>query len=174
MMSQSIALAKRPHVVVATPGRIVDHLENTKGFSLRTLKYLVFDEADRLLNMDFQKEIDQILAVIPRDGRHTFMFSATMTSKVAKLQRASLRDPVKVEVSKKYGTVKTLIQQYAFMPAKLKDCYLAYVLNELAGNSAMGTVLLLRLLPLSCSQLPLIFCLFHMASQPVLSTCLRV
>jgi ATP-dependent RNA helicase DDX47/RRP3 len=137
MMSQAIALAKRPHVVVATPGRIVDHLENTKGFNLRTLKYLVFDEADRLLNMDFQKEIDQILAVIPREGRRTFMFSATMTSKVAKLQRASLRDPVKVEVSKKYGTVKTLIQQYCFMPAKLKDCYLAYVLNELSGNSAM-------------------------------------
>ena len=41
MMSQSIALSKRPHIIVATPGRLMDHLENTKGFSLRTLKYLV-------------------------------------------------------------------------------------------------------------------------------------
>ena len=63
------------------------------------------DEADRLLNMDFEKEIDKLLQVIPRD-RRTYLFSATMTSKVAKLQRASLTNPVKIEVSKKYQTVK--------------------------------------------------------------------
>ena len=51
MMSQTIHLANKPHVVVATPGRIVDHLENTKGFTLSKLKCLVLDEADRLLNM---------------------------------------------------------------------------------------------------------------------------
>lgn len=51
MMAQAIAIAKRPHVLVGTPGRVVDHLSNTKGFSLRTLKHLVLDEADRLLNM---------------------------------------------------------------------------------------------------------------------------
>lgn len=48
---QSVALAKKPHVVIATPGRLVDHLENTKGFSLRTAKFLVLDEADRMLSM---------------------------------------------------------------------------------------------------------------------------
>ena len=53
MVSQAIALGKKPHVVVATPGRLLDHLENTKGFSLRALKYLVMDEADRLLDLDF-------------------------------------------------------------------------------------------------------------------------
>jgi ATP-dependent RNA helicase DDX47/RRP3 len=61
------------HVITATPGRLIDHLENTKGFSLRALKFLVMDEADRILNM--------ILKVIPRD-RRTFLFSATMTKKV--------------------------------------------------------------------------------------------
>ena len=66
MMAQAIALAKRPHVVVGTPGRVVDHLSNTKGFSLKALKHLVLDEADRLLNMDFEQEIDQILKVIPK------------------------------------------------------------------------------------------------------------
>lgn len=136
MIDQAIALAKKPHIVVATPGRIVDHLENTKGFQLRSLKFLVMDEADRLLNMDFEKEIDKILQVIPRE-RSTYLFSATMTSKVAKLQRASLTNPVKVEVSKKYQTVKGLIQQYLFFPAKHKDCYLAYLLNELAGNTCI-------------------------------------
>lgn len=136
MVAQSIMLAKRPHVVVGTPGRIVDHLQNTRGFSLQSLKFLVLDEADKLLNMDFEKELDVILAAAPTP-RNTFLFSATMTSKVKKLQRASLFNPVKVEVSSKYATVKTLKQQYLFIPAKHKDCYLAFVLNELSGNSTI-------------------------------------
>ncbi|CAG8775101.1 16451_t:CDS:2, partial [Cetraspora pellucida] len=100
MMSQAIALSKKPHIIIATPGRLHDHLENTKGFSLRNLKYLVMDEADKLLDMDFGPVIDKILKVIPKE-RHTYLFSATMTTKVAKLQRASLNNPVKVEVSSK-------------------------------------------------------------------------
>lgn len=101
MMAQSLAIAKRPHIIVATPGRLMDHLENTKGFSLRNLKYLVMDEADRLLDMDFGPIIDKILKVLPREGRKTYLFSATMTTKVAKLQRASLNNPTRVEVSTK-------------------------------------------------------------------------
>ncbi|PIN06668.1 ATP-dependent RNA helicase [Handroanthus impetiginosus] len=135
-VQQSIALGKRPHIVVATPGRLVDHLSNTKGFSLRTLKYLVLDEADRLLNDDFEKAIDEILNVIPRD-RRTFLFSATMTKKVKKLQRACLKNPVKIEAASKYSTVDTLKQQYRFVPAKYKDCYLVYILTEMSGSTSM-------------------------------------
>ena len=54
MMTQAIALAKKPHVIVGTPGRLVDHLQNTKGFSLRTLKFLVMDEADRMYSIIFK------------------------------------------------------------------------------------------------------------------------
>ncbi|XP_073429101.1 probable ATP-dependent RNA helicase DDX47 isoform X4 [Dendrobates tinctorius] len=136
MMSQALALAKKPHVVIATPGRLIDHLENTKGFNLRAIKYLVMDEADRILNMDFETEVDKILKVIPRD-RKTFLFSATMTKKVQKLQRAALKDPVKCAVSSKYQTVEKLQQYYVFIPSKFKDSYLVYILNELAGNSFM-------------------------------------
>lgn len=136
MMSQSLVLAKKPHIVIATPGRLIDHLENTKGFSLRALKFLVMDEADRILNMDFETEVDKILKVIPRD-RRTFLFSATMTKKVAKLQRAALKDPVRCAVSTKYSTVDKLQQYYIFIPSKYKDCYLVSILNELAGNSFM-------------------------------------
>lgn len=57
MVTQAMALAKKPHIVIATPGRLVDHLENTKGFNLRSLRYLVMDEADRILNMDFETEV---------------------------------------------------------------------------------------------------------------------
>lgn len=80
------------------------------------------DEADRILNMDFEIEVDKILKVIPRE-RHTYLFSATMTKKVQKLQRASLSDPVKVEVSTKYQTVDQLQQSYIFIPLKFKVRY---------------------------------------------------
>ncbi|PIA63058.1 hypothetical protein AQUCO_00200826v1, partial [Aquilegia coerulea] len=136
MMQQAIALGKRPHIVVGTPGRLVDHLSNTKGFSLRTLKYLVLDEADRLLNEDFEKSIDDILKAIPRE-RKTYLFSATMTKKVRKLQRACLRNPVKIEAASKYSTVDTLKQQYRFVPAKYKDCYLVFILTEMSGSTSM-------------------------------------
>lgn len=135
-VAQAITLAKKPNVIIATPGRIVDHLENTKGFNLRSLKFLVMDEADRILSMDFEKEVQKILGVIPAQ-RTTFMFSATMTEKVCKLQRASLKDPAKVDVLTKYHTVQTLKQRYLFVPCKAKDCYLAYLLHQLEGNSFM-------------------------------------
>jgi ATP-dependent RNA helicase DDX47/RRP3 len=100
VMQQQIALARKPHILVGTPGRVVYHLENTKGFSLSSVKFLVLDEADRLLNLDFEEEIDKILQNVPKQ-RNTFLFSATMTAKVAKLQRASLNNPVKIEVNSK-------------------------------------------------------------------------
>lgn len=67
-----------------------------------------------MLGMDFEEEINKIVEVLPRD-RRTYLFSATMTQKVAKLQRASLKDPVKVQVSSKYQTVSTLIQQVSLL-----------------------------------------------------------
>ena len=60
MMTQALALARKPHVIIATPGRLVDHLENTRGFNLRSLRYLIMDEADRILNMDFEDEVRHI------------------------------------------------------------------------------------------------------------------
>ena len=129
MVPQSIALGKKPHVIVATPGRLLDHLENTKGFSLRTLKYLVMDEADRLLDLDFGPILDKILKVLPRE-RRTYLFSATMSSKVESLQRASLSNPQRVSISSSsHQTVATLLQSYIFIPHKHKDTYLTYLLT---------------------------------------------
>lgn len=136
MNEQAINLARRPHVVVATPGRLLDHLSNTKGFSLKMIKYLVLDEADRLLSLEFEKVIDDILKVLPAD-RRTFLFSATMTKKVGKLQRACLKNPVKVEASAKYSTVDTCEQKLLLVPAKYKDCYLVFILIEMPGSTSM-------------------------------------
>ncbi|EAA27679.1 ATP-dependent rRNA helicase rrp-3 [Neurospora crassa] len=135
MVTQAIALGKKPHVIVATPGRLLDHLEKTKGFSLRSMQYLVMDEADRLLDMDFGPILEKILKFLPRE-RRTFLFSATMSSKVESLQRASLRDPLKVSVSSnKYATVSTLKSNYVFIPHMHKDTYLVYLCNEFAGQT---------------------------------------
>lgn len=135
MTPQQIALGKNPHIVVATPGRLLDHLENTKGFSLKQLKYLVMDEADRLLDLDFGPIIDKILKVLPKEGRRTYLFSATMSSKVESLQRASLSNPLRVSISSSsHQTVSTLIQHYLFVPHKHKDLYLIHLLNDMIGH----------------------------------------
>ena len=134
LTSQAISLSKKPHIVIGTPGRVADHLANTKGFNLNHLKFLCFDEADRLLDLDFERQINQILSVIPKE-RTTFLFSATMTSKVQKLQKASLKNPVKIEINTKYTTVNTLIQNYIFIPEKYKETYLAYILNQHIGKT---------------------------------------
>ncbi|KAK5128201.1 ribosomal RNA processing protein [Meristemomyces frigidus] len=137
MVPQAIALAKKPHIVVATPGRLMDHLENTKGFSLRQLKYLVMDEADRLLDLDFGPILDKILQVLPRE-RRTMLFSATMSTKLDNLTRAALQNPVRVSISSSsYQTVKNLMQRYVFIPHKFKDIYLIYLLHEFAGQSCI-------------------------------------
>lgn len=138
LMAQAVALAnKKPNIIVATPGRMLHHLENTKGFSLGNLGMLVLDEADKLLSMNFEDELDKILSCLPKK-RRTFLFSATMTNKVNKLQRASLKNPVKVEVSaSKHQTVSTLTQNYLFLPHKFKEAYLTELINVNLGKSCI-------------------------------------
>ncbi len=92
------------------------------------------DEADRLLDMEFGPVLDRILKLIPRE-RTTYLFSATMTSKIEKLQRASLQNPVRVEVASKYSTVDTLIQTMMVVPDGYKNTYLVHCLNEFIGKS---------------------------------------
>ncbi|CCH60152.1 hypothetical protein TBLA_0C03500 [Henningerozyma blattae CBS 6284] len=135
MMDQARDLMRKPHIIIATPGRLMDHLENTRGFSLRKLKFLVMDEADRLLDLEFGPVLDRILKILPTQGRTTYLFSATMTSKIDKLQRASLTNPVKCAVSNKYQTVDTLIQTLMVVPGGLKNTYLIYLINEFVGKS---------------------------------------
>lgn len=147
---QALFLAKKPHIIVGTPGRVLYHLQNTKGFSMNSMKFFCMDEADRLLNMDFEEDINAILATIPQI-RQTFLFSATMTSQVGKLQRASLNDPVKVSVDQKNKTVDKLLQHYLFIPEKHKDCYLVYLLNEFAGQ----TIIIFTVQCLVCQRLTL-------------------
>ena len=73
-------LAKGVNLLVATPGRLLDHLQNTAGFVYRNLACLVIDEADRILEIGFEEEMRQIVKLLPKD-RQTMLFSATQTTK---------------------------------------------------------------------------------------------
>ncbi len=173
MMSQSIALVRgRPHIIVATPGRLVDHLENTKGFQLApTLEYLVLDEADRLLDMDFGVEIDKILNFLSTSTheRRTMLFSATMTTQVAKLQKASLKDPVKVQANQRSTTVDTLCQYYLFIPAKNKDTFLTFLLTDQDQGGLGGSRRAVIIFTDTCHQTQRLAYLLHQLSfEPVM------
>lgn len=90
-------LCKGVNILVATPGRLLDHMQNTKGFVYKNLLSLVIDEADRILEIGFEEELNAILALLPKT-RQTCLFSATQTAKVADLARLSLKKPVLVQV----------------------------------------------------------------------------
>ncbi|ORM40277.1 putative ATP-dependent RNA helicase DDX47 [Babesia sp. Xinjiang] len=148
MVYQASALAKKPHVIVASPGRLADHVENTKGFSLATVKKLVIDEADRLLSQDFDDELDKIIHVSIQPGptkdvqaipseRQTFLFSATMTKKLSKLQKMALKNPVAVHVDDKYATAEHLDQRFLLVPQKHKWTYLAALLWHYSNRTVM-------------------------------------
>ena len=92
---QAATLRGRPEVVVATPGRMIDHLHNTQSVGLEDLQVLVLDEADRLLEMGFQEELREIVRACPKQ-RQTMLFSATMTDAVKELATLSLKDPVRL------------------------------------------------------------------------------
>lgn len=84
-------LAKGVNILIATPGRLLDHLQNTPGFVFKNLKALIIDEADRILEIGFEEEMKQIIKILPQEERQLMLFSATQTTKVEDLARMSLR-----------------------------------------------------------------------------------
>lgn len=108
-------LAKGVNLIIATPGRLLDHLQNTQGFVFKNLKALVIDEADRILEIGFEDEMRQIVKILPKDERQTMLFSATQTTKVEDLARISLRPGplyINVDHQKEHSTVEGLEQGY--------------------------------------------------------------
>eukprot|EP01056_Protomagalhaensia_sp_Gyna25_P003441 Protomagalhaensia_sp_Gyna_25__3440@NODE_30_length_7280_cov_84_840492_g20_i0_p3_GENE_NODE_30_length_7280_cov_84_840492_g20_i0NODE_30_length_7280_cov_84_840492_g20_i0_p3_ORF_typecomplete_len391_score81_48DEAD/PF00270_29/5_9e51DEAD/PF00270_29/1_1e02Helicase_C/PF00271_31/9_3e02Helicase_C/PF00271_31/1_9e03Helicase_C/PF00271_31/2_2e27ERCC3_RAD25_C/PF16203_5/9e14ResIII/PF04851_15/6_2e11UTP25/PF06862_12/0_0012SNF2_N/PF00176_23/0_00024Flavi_DEAD/PF07652_14/0_0056AAA_19/PF13245_6/0_01T4SSDNA_transf/PF0253 len=131
-VDQARALAREPHIVVASPGRLSDHLANTRGFVLSSLKFLVMDEADKLLTLDFEEELKKIVKNCP-STRQTLLFSATMSAKIAKLEKLSLQSPIKIGVSEKTDTAKNLTQFMVVVPANDKIPYLAALVKRVAA-----------------------------------------
>lgn len=111
----------RMNILVATPGRMLQHLSQTAAFNVDDLKMLVLDEADRILDMGFQRDVDAIVEYLPRE-RQTLLFSATQSRKVSDLARLSLQDPeyVSVHAEDKSATPKGLQQNYIVCPIEEK------------------------------------------------------
>ncbi|WCJ43337.1 ATP-dependent RNA helicase HAS1 [Euphorbia peplus] len=111
-------IVKGVNILVATPGRLLDHLQNTKGFIYKNLKCLVIDEADRILEANFEEEMQQILKLLPKT-RQTALFSATQTKKVEDLARVSFQtSPIYVDVDdgRTKVTNEGLEQGYCVVP----------------------------------------------------------
>ena len=127
-------LEKGVCLVIATPGRLLDHLQSTKGFQYKALKALVIDEADRILEVGFEQEMRAIINLLPKD-RQTLLFSATQTTKVDDLARLSLRNnPVYINVHEHmdYATNEGLEQGYVTCPSDQRFLLLFTFLKKFA------------------------------------------
>ncbi|TFK55485.1 DEAD-domain-containing protein [Heliocybe sulcata] len=128
MMAQALELSNLPHVVVATPGRIVDLLKsNSREWNLSRIKFLVLDEADRLLTATFAAELSYLFKLLPSE-RQTCLFTATWSAAVEKLAEAPPRPgkmrPFVHRISAPVETVETLKQYYILVPSHVRESYL--------------------------------------------------
>jgi ATP-dependent RNA helicase DDX27 len=124
---QEAELRLRPDVIIATPGRFIDHMRNSPSFTVDTIEILVLDEADRMLEDGFADELNEILTTIPK-SRQTMLFSATMTDSVDKLIRVGLNRPVRLMVDASKQTVATLVQEFVRIRPGREDKRLGYLL----------------------------------------------
>lgn len=126
-IENQIRKSRRANIVVATPGRLLDIIER-RGINLKNIKYLVLDEADRMLDMGFIKDIEQVLKHIP-DGRQTLLFSATISKEISRLSSKYLKDPISVSFE---PTIKPeyLRQTYYRVVSKQKLPLLVHLLKE--------------------------------------------
>lgn len=129
IIEQGIQLAKRPHFVIATPGRLRHHLESAQPPNIAKAQFLVLDEADRLLSLGFSTELEIIISKMgPK--RRTLLFSATLTSTLEDLEKLALKEALRFDLTSQRRIPSTLVQQYLFMPSKVKICFLVAVLNK--------------------------------------------
>lgn len=133
MRSQLMALKKDPHVVIATPGRLIDHLQQ-KSIILAKVGVLVLDEADRMLDMGFAPQLKQILSHLPTD-RQTMLFSATMPTEIISIAHTYMKLPVRVEVAPAGTTASKVTQEIIFVEKHGKLEQLKKILNEYTGST---------------------------------------
>jgi ATP-dependent RNA helicase RhlE len=128
MSPQRQAFEKGVEIIVATPGRLNDHLDSGSA-RLGSVEILVLDEADRMLDMGFLPQIRRVLKHLPRE-RQSLLFSATMAGEVATFARENLRDPVRVEVARSGATAERAVQQVFLVGQEEKTALLLALLEE--------------------------------------------
>ncbi|KAI0503117.1 P-loop containing nucleoside triphosphate hydrolase protein [Xylaria bambusicola] len=125
---QEAELRLRPDVIIATPGRFIDHMRNSASFATDTIEILVLDEADRMLEDGFADELNEILTTLPK-SRQTMLFSATMTSSVDRLIRVGLNKPVRVMVDSQKKTVDKLEQKFVRLRPGREEKRMGYLIH---------------------------------------------
>ncbi|KUF80676.1 DEAD-box ATP-dependent RNA helicase 28 [Phytophthora nicotianae] len=120
LKAQEAELRNRPDVVVCTPGRMIDHLRNSKSVHMDDLEILVLDEADRLLELGFTEEVLELVRMCPVQ-RQTMLFSATMTSKVDQLIDLSMKRPVRISTDPLFDMAKHLVQEFVRIRPNRED-----------------------------------------------------
>ncbi len=132
MHAQIQALRNRPHVLIVTPGRLIDHLEQHTT-DLRDIRVLVLDEADRMLDMGFAPQINRILGSLPKE-RQTMLFSATMPSEIVKIASSYMHLPVRVEIARAGTTAERVTQELFVVKKEDKLRLLDKLLTEHRGT----------------------------------------
>ncbi len=129
---QHRALKTNPHIIIATPGRLIDHLES-KSIELSKVQILVLDEADRMLDMGFAPQIKKILERVPKE-RQTMLFSATMPEAIVKIANSYMSIPLRVEVAPAGSAVKSVTQEIFFVDKRDKAGLLKNILTQYKGS----------------------------------------
>ncbi|XP_001606554.1 probable ATP-dependent RNA helicase DDX49 [Nasonia vitripennis] len=143
MVVQGQELARHPHIVVATPGRLADHLESCNTFSLARIKFLVLDEADRLLGGHFDEQLSVIFKALPKN-RQSLLFSATITDALDKVKQVSTKEWFIWESTDDSGvaTVKELDQRYVLCPKDVRDAFLVEVIRTFRADNENGSIMI--------------------------------
>ncbi|KAL3143989.1 hypothetical protein ABBQ32_003797 [Trebouxia sp. C0010 RCD-2024] len=135
MEAQFAELAANPDIIVATPGRLMHHLKEVEGMSLRTVEYCVFDEADRLFEMGFAAQLQEILNKM-NESRQTLLFSATMPSALHEFAKAGLKDPEMVRLDTDARISADLSTAFFTVRAEDKIAALLWLVREAIGEGA--------------------------------------
>lgn len=129
MESQFEELSQSPDIIIATPGRLMHHLSEVDDMSLRTVEYVVFDEADSLFGMGFAEQLHQILVQLS-ENRQTLLFSATLPSALAEFAKAGLRDPQLVRLDLETKISPDLKLAFFTVRHEEKHAALLYLIRE--------------------------------------------
>ncbi len=133
MGRQISALKLQPHIIIATPGRLIDLLGERK-INLSQTGILVLDEADRMLDMGFAPQLKKIIPYLP-NKRQTMLFSATMDEEISQIAAAFLKLPTRIEVAPPGSTASQVTQEIIMVPREEKTAQLKKVLQEYSGST---------------------------------------
>lgn len=132
MHHQIQELKRRPRIIIATPGRLLDHMEQGR-VSLKNVDILVLDEADRMLDMGFAPQIQRILRALPRE-RQTMLFSATIPQSIVNLASSYMQCPIHVEIAKSGTVAEKIIQELFIVQKESKRELLEKIIKQYRGS----------------------------------------